>query len=174
MINSACELAVSRAMSAQEHTSKKRKITFHTAEGNETLDTDDIQQQVEELKLYREKNNSDEESSSSESSKDSDSWKECPEETEEINSLTNSQIFSLRDLLVGNFPINQQAKGEVLSPIVFIYMFQKRKPKDIFTLKALLDSGATATLINSKFVKKMKKTQMCSYKLDNTKWSVYH
>ena len=73
MINSACDLAVSCAMSAQEHTSKKRKITFHTTEGNETLDTKDIQQQVEHLQLYREKNNSDEESSSSESSNDSDS-----------------------------------------------------------------------------------------------------
>ena len=116
MINSACELAVSCALSAQEHTSKKRKITFHTAEGDETLNTHDIQQQVEELKLYRDKNNSDDESSSSESSKDSNSWKACPEGPEEINSLSNSQIFSLRDLLVGNFPINQDTNGEVLSP----------------------------------------------------------
>ena len=36
-------------------------------------------------------------------------------------------------------------------------MHQKRKSKEIYTLKALLDSGVTATLINSKFVKYMQR-----------------
>ena len=44
-----------------------------------------------------------------------------------------------------------------MSPIVFINMHKKRKSKDIFTLKALLDSGATATLVNSKFVKHLRR-----------------
>ena len=39
-------------------------------------------------------------------------------------------------------------------------MHKKRKSKDIYTVKALLDSGATATLINSKFVKHLKR-QKC-------------
>lgn len=73
MISSACDLAVSRAMSAQEHTSKKRKMNFHNSESTSTVNTHDIQQQIEELKLYRNKNNSDDESSSSESSKGSNS-----------------------------------------------------------------------------------------------------
>ena len=81
----------------------------------------------------------------------------CPGEIEELNSLNkNSQIFSLRDLLAGNFPINNMATNDILSPIVFLNMHKKRKSKEIFTLKALLDSGATATLINSKFVKYLK------------------
>ena len=45
----------------------------------------------------------------------------------------------------------------MLSPIVFLNMHKKRKSKDVFTLKALLDSGATSTLINSKFVKHLKR-----------------
>ena len=36
-------------------------------------------------------------------------------------------------------------------------MHKKRKSKEIYTVKALLDSGATATLINSKFVKHLKR-----------------
>ena len=75
-------------------------------------------------------------------------------------------MFFLRNLFVGSFPINQNAKGEVLSPIVFINMHKKRKSKEIFTLKALLDSGATATLINSNFVKHLKK-----HKCHPTSWT---
>ena len=70
MISSACEQAVNCALGAHRTvTSKKCKVSFHTAEGDETLDATDIQQQVERLKLYRETKNSDEDDgSSSESS----------------------------------------------------------------------------------------------------------
>ena len=70
MISSACDQAVNRALEVhQAVTSKKRKVSFHTAEGDETLDATDIQQQVEGLKLYRETKNSDaDDGSSSESS----------------------------------------------------------------------------------------------------------
>ena len=44
-------------------------------------------------------------------------------------------------------------------------MHRKRKSKEIYTLKALLDSGATATLINSKFVKHLKR-----HKCKTTPW----
>ena len=54
----------------------------------------------------------------------------------------------------------------MLIPIVFINMHQKHKSKEIYTLKALLDSGATATLINSKYVKKMKR-----HKCTPTSWT---
>ena len=53
----------------------------------------------------------------------------------------------------------------MLSPIVFLNMHKKRKSKDVFTLKALLDSGATSTLINSKFVKHLKR-----HKCKPTSW----
>ena len=73
MINSTPDLAMSHAMSAQEYTNKKCKITFHTAEGDKILTTQDIQQQVEDFNLYRDKNNSVDESSSSDSSKSNSS-----------------------------------------------------------------------------------------------------
>jgi len=73
MISSACEQAVNRAIKVHTAvTSKKRKVTFHTADGDETLDAKDIQQQVEQLKLYRDtQNDKEEESSSSDSSSES-------------------------------------------------------------------------------------------------------
>ena len=70
MISSACDLAVDRAFkAARAATSEKRKVTFQTTESTKTVDTTDLQQQVEELKLYRDQNNhTDEDSSSSDSS----------------------------------------------------------------------------------------------------------
>ena len=70
MISSACDLAVDRAFkAAKAATSEKRQVTFHTSESTSTVNTTDIQQQVDQLKLYRDKDhNSDNESSSSESS----------------------------------------------------------------------------------------------------------
>ena len=44
-------------------------------------------------------------------------------------------------------------------------MKKKRKSKEIFTLKALLDSGATGTIIKSKYVKHMKR-----HKCTPTQW----
>ena len=44
-------------------------------------------------------------------------------------------------------------------------MLKKRNSNEVFTLKALLDSGATSTLIHSKFVKHQKRVK-CS----PTKW----
>ena len=57
MIAEACETAVTRALSVHKKVIapiKKRKISFHTPQGDETLDANDIQEQVESLKLYRE------------------------------------------------------------------------------------------------------------------------
>ena len=115
--------------------------------------TKDIQQQVEQLTLYRDTKDSEGVNDSSELSSGSKKLKAYPGGLEEINGITTNQIFSPRDLLVGNFPITKNLNGEVLSPIVFLNMQKKQKSKEIFTLKALLDSEATATLINSKFVK---------------------
>ena len=52
-----------------------------------------------------------------------------------------------------------------MSPIVFLTMKQKHKSKEVFTLKALLDSGATGTIIRSKFVKNKKR-----HKCAPTQW----
>ena len=70
MNSSACDLAVGRNFTAAKAaTSEKHQVTFHTSENTSTVNTTDIQQQVDQLKLYRDKNNnSDNESSSSESS----------------------------------------------------------------------------------------------------------
>lgn len=58
MISSACKTAVNRALSVHRTatTSSKRKVQFHAPEGDITLDTKDIQQQVDALKLYRDSN----------------------------------------------------------------------------------------------------------------------
>ena len=48
---------------------------IHSSKDDESFNTKDIQQQVEELKLYRDKQNSDKEFSSSESSSGSNDWK---------------------------------------------------------------------------------------------------
>lgn len=81
---------------------------FHTKDRDETLDEKDIQQQVEQLKLYRDTKDKGETNTSS-SSFESDSWKECPEETlvdlYDLNNLEHS--YSLRDLLVGKYPVNK-------------------------------------------------------------------
>ena len=44
-------------------------------------------------------------------------------------------------------------------------MKQKRKSKDVYTLKALLDTGATGTIVSSKFCKHLKR-----HKCQPTKW----
>ena len=44
-------------------------------------------------------------------------------------------------------------------------MKKKRKSKEVFTLKALLDSGATGTIVKSKYVKHMKR-----HKCPATQW----
>ena len=69
MIASACETAVNRALSVQKqvqgYSNKKRKISFHSADGDVELNEKDVQEQVERLQIYRDKND---ESSSSDSS----------------------------------------------------------------------------------------------------------
>ena len=44
-------------------------------------------------------------------------------------------------------------------------MKKKRKSKEVFTLKALLDSGTTGTIVKSKYVKYMKR-----HKCPATQW----
>ena len=76
MIATACNQTVDRAFKAhQALTSKKRKVTWSQPEQTkETANTEDIQQQVEELKLYRDKiTTDDEENSSSDFSSGGDS-----------------------------------------------------------------------------------------------------
>ena len=128
MISSACEQAVNRALKVQASVSnKRRKIHINSTEYN----ADDLQQQVDQLKLYRDKTNQENsDSDDSSSSSDSDPWKGCPEENSnelfslnKLNKLENS--FSLRDLLVGKF-LTKKTRTDVLSPIVFLTM--KKKP----------------------------------------------
>ena len=61
MIASACETAVNRALSVQKqvqgYSHKKRKISFHTPSGDAELSEKDVQEQVERLQIYRDKNN---------------------------------------------------------------------------------------------------------------------
>ena len=65
---------------------------------------------------------------------------------------TNYDNFSLSKLLAGN-PLNKKQKLNV-SPIVFVRMKVKdRKQSKVHTLKALLDTGCTSTLVNEKFAK---------------------
>ena len=72
MISSACEEAVNRALKVHASvTNKRRRMHFHTQVGDETKQEEDIQQQVEQLKLYRdtkEEGETDTSSSSSEGS----------------------------------------------------------------------------------------------------------
>ena len=71
MIAEACETAVTRALSVHKKVTapvKKRKVSFHTSKGDETLDEKDIQEQVEALKIYRDGKGSDDSSSESSSS----------------------------------------------------------------------------------------------------------
>ena len=69
MISSACKHVVNCAIKVHiAVTSKKHKVLVHTAEGDKTLDAEDIQQQVEQLKLYRDSKDSEEVDDSSESS----------------------------------------------------------------------------------------------------------
>ena len=63
--------------------------------------------------------------------------------------------LSLKHLLVGN-PLNKKPRLN-LSPIVFVRLKDKTSKKPKFhTLKALLDTGSTATLVSSKFVNQAK------------------
>ena len=75
MIAEACETAVNCALSVHRKVAspvKKRKVTFHTPQGDETLEENDLQEQVKALKLYRE-NKKGSDNSSSDSSSESDS-----------------------------------------------------------------------------------------------------
>ena len=69
MIASACETAVNCALSVQKqvqnYSHKKRKISFHTGKGDEHLNEEDIQQQIERLQLYRDSKKDDNLSSES-------------------------------------------------------------------------------------------------------------
>ena len=65
---------------------------------------------------------------------------------------TSNDNFSLTKLLSGN-PLNKKQKLDV-SPIVFARIKVKnRKSTQVHTLKALLDTGCTSTLVNEKFAK---------------------
>ena len=72
MIASACETAVNRALSVQKqvqgYSHKKRKLSFHTPSGDVELNEKDVQEQVERLQIYRDKNDDSSSSDSSDSS----------------------------------------------------------------------------------------------------------
>ena len=75
MIAQAFETAVTCALSVDKKVTspgKKRKVSFHTSKGDQTLDADDIHQQVEAPKIYRDEHKT-ENDFSSESSKGSES-----------------------------------------------------------------------------------------------------
>ena len=72
MISSACEQAVNRALKVHTSvTSKRRRMHLHTKTVDETTAEKDIQQQVEQLKLYRDNKEEGETETSSSSSEDS-------------------------------------------------------------------------------------------------------
>ena len=72
-----------------------------------------------------------------------------------INNL--EQQFTLKDLLVGNTKCLIKKCRLDVRPIVFLRLNTKTKGEaKIVTLKALLDTGASATLVASKHVKKLK------------------
>ena len=81
--------------------------------------------------------------------------KHAQNQLECFSNLEINENFTLRDLLVGSFPLKKPREN--LSSIVFINLAKKQKSKEGLTLKALLDTGATTTLVNSKFVKKHKR-----------------
>ena len=72
-----------------------------------------------------------------------------------VNNL-DFQNFTLKKLLVGNF-LNPKNDSNS-SPIVFINLSTNDEHNDVITLKALLDTGATSSLIKSKFVTNLTKT----------------
>lgn len=71
MISQACETAVTCALKIHDQVNckKKRNVTFHAKDEDYTLYENDIREQVEQLKIYREnkEQEKDSESSSSES-----------------------------------------------------------------------------------------------------------
>ena len=77
--------------------------------------------------------------------------------TSEVNNKIDFENFTLKKLLVGNYL--KPKVGKNLSPIVFINLCVDSKKDQIITLKALLDTGATSTIIKSKFVTKLDKRQ---------------
>ena len=81
----------------------------------------------------------------------------CPEEEVLVQTVNSNKCenLSLKNLLVGN-PINKKPRLG-LSPLVFIRLKQKVCKKSTFhTLKCLLDTGSTATLVSDKFITKAK------------------
>ena len=112
MISSACEQAETRALKVHTSvTSKRRRMHLHTKTVDETTAEKDIQQQVEQLKLYQD-NKEEGETETSSSSSEGSSWKGCPEETlEQLYDLNNLEFsYSLRDLLVGKYPLTKNAE----------------------------------------------------------------
>ena len=68
---------------------------------------------------------------------------------------TKCDNLSLKHLLVGN-PLHKKPRLN-LSPIVFVRLKDKTSKKPKFhTLKALLDTGSTATLVSDKFITQAK------------------
>ena len=72
MISSACEQAVNCAMKVHAQvTNKRRKVHFHASDVDHSLDEDDLQDQVNKLKIYRDEANK-EDKNSDDSSTSSD------------------------------------------------------------------------------------------------------
>ena len=75
MVSHACEEAVTRALKVHAsvtNRNKRRRVHFHTKDGDQELDEKDIQEQVEQLKLYRDQKDDNTDTDSSSSSDNSD------------------------------------------------------------------------------------------------------
>ena len=78
----------------------------------------------------------------------------------------SSDLFSIASLVRGQNPYKRRKMTE-LKPIVFVrFNTRKGKPKPV-TIRALLDSGGSGTLVTSKFAKKLRNPK----KADKTVWS---
>jgi hypothetical protein len=82
--------------------------------------------------------------------------------------FNGKEMFSIVDLVRGQPQSNKRRKVQDLRPIVYV-RFNTRlgKPKPI-TLRALLDSGGSSSLISSSFTKKLKLRESSK---GTTKWS---
>ena len=88
---------------------------------------------------------------------DEDIWKDCREELRVLVAKNdkNSENFTLKSLLVGNY-LYKKARKDV-SSILFIRLKAKNlQNSPVSTLKVLLDTGCTATLVSDKFCKNLK------------------
>ena len=73
-----------------------------------------------------------------------------------INDSYASELCPLTSLIQGHRKRNKKAKSQHVKPLAFVRFNTSRgKPKPT-TLRALLDSGGSETIVSSQFVKKLK------------------